>query len=113
MGGLGTTQNFNQACCAKLAADQANSCGYVLLGELYYEGKGVEKSLEEAMHFFRLADVQEHPAAWDFLAEAYKKGIGLEKSEEKANFYPFELNRAAYSHDQKIRSHPVNDQVKT
>lgn len=57
------------------------------LGENYFNGKGVEKSYETAILYYKKADEQGHPDAAVNIAWMYKFGEGVEKSYEKSQEY--------------------------
>ena len=50
------------------------------LGELYEQGKGVERSLIEAVRLYRLAADQDHSIAQWLLARCYRDGRGVEQN---------------------------------
>ena len=57
------------------------------LAEKYFNGKGVEKSYESALEYYKKADEQGHDLAATAIAWMYKFGEGVEKSEETAQYY--------------------------
>jgi hypothetical protein len=58
------------------AADQGNSDGEFMLGQLYASGTGVDKDLAKAVDLFQKAAAQNNPHACASLGHAYEKGVG-------------------------------------
>ena len=54
------------------------------LGLCYLEGKGVQKSAEQAFHYFKLAADQGHASAQLKVGYAYDQGLGISQSDENA-----------------------------
>ncbi len=51
--------DYNQALyCYRRAAELGNSCGQLYLGDMYEEGRGVNKDIEEAVRWYRKAATQ-------------------------------------------------------
>jgi TPR repeat protein len=71
-------------------ADKGDMQAAVALGQLYYQGgRGVEKDLQKAMHFFSLAAKEEqNPIAYAFLGMLYyEENLEVEQDYEKALNY--------------------------
>jgi uncharacterized protein len=67
------------------------------LGQLYYEGKGVEKDDREAAGWFLKAAQQDHTEAKFILATMYEKGAGFDRSDEEA--FRWYLQAASMGHE--------------
>lgn len=65
-------------------ADQGNKFAQFSLGSLYFEGSGVDKSMEASAKWFRLAADQGYAPAQFNLGNAYKNGNGVEQDDLKA-----------------------------
>ena len=68
----------------KRAAEQGNAGAQEHLGVCYKYGRGVEKSDEEAVKWYRKAAEQGHAEAQYDLGYCYEHGRGVEKSDEEA-----------------------------
>lgn len=65
-------------------ADEGNKYAQFSLGSLYFEGSGVEKSMESSAKWFRLSADQGYAPAQFNLGNAYKHGNGVEQDDLKA-----------------------------
>lgn len=82
---LGTARAYYERACAGFEkAPEPEKWhavyGYYRLGELYREGKGVEKNLLTAARLFRFAAVHGNVYACHELGEMYRNGAGVRKS---------------------------------
>jgi hypothetical protein len=77
-GDTGKIENFEQA------ASQGDVYSQFRLGQLYYEGKGVEKNDEKAAQWLLKAAQQDHSEAQYILATMYEKGAGVEQNDKEA-----------------------------
>src|SRR5690242_10020814 len=68
----------------RMAAQQGDPSCQNLLGVLYSQGRGVQKSEAEAATWFRKAAEQGHPQACFNLGRAYQFGRGVKVSDEEA-----------------------------
>jgi tetratricopeptide (TPR) repeat protein len=68
----------------KKAVDLGYSAAIINLGQLYVNGKGVEKNEVEAARLFRKAADAGNPLGMRFIGFAYAKGIGVEKDPNQA-----------------------------
>ena len=82
-------------------AEQGNSAAQLTLGSLYHNGAGVERNLEEAVKWYRMAAKQGVPKAQFLLAQCYLRGEGVERSNALASQY---LMEAAALGDPEARS---------
>jgi eukaryotic-like serine/threonine-protein kinase len=76
---------------ARPAAEGGDREAQFILGWLYYNGQGVERSEETAVSWFKKAAEQNHVSAELNLADMYEAGVGVPKSYEEA----FNWNRKA------------------
>jgi len=60
---------------------------YLLTGEIYYLGKGVEKNYDKAKEFFEKSAENGNQYAQSYLGLFYEKGYGGEKNIEKALYW--------------------------
>ncbi|HOS96257.1 MAG TPA: tetratricopeptide repeat protein [Deltaproteobacteria bacterium] len=67
------------------------------LGQLYYEGKGVNRDDAEAAAWFLKAAEQDHAEAQFILATMYEKGTGVHRSDEDA--FRWYLQAATQGHE--------------
>lgn len=83
--GYGTEKDENKAFIelSKFVENRVCTKARVLLGEMYYFGKGTEKDYKKAYECFVEAEYAEENAKF-YLAEMYMNGYGIEKNEEKA-----------------------------
>ena len=58
------------------------------LGDMYDDGKWVEASLDEAIKWYKKAEVKKHPGAYLQLARIYFYGDGIKKDLKKSFQYP-------------------------
>jgi TPR repeat protein len=56
------------------------ACADFILGNLYFEGWGVEKNQIKGLNFYKQAAEKGHDIAQKFLGAAYFKGIGTDKN---------------------------------
>ncbi|MEG0438327.1 MAG: tetratricopeptide repeat protein [Solibacillus sp.] len=68
----------------KHAIDQNDADGFFELANCYYEGIGVEESIQHAFDYYEQAAQQKHPDAMNNLADMYLNGEGTEIDEEAA-----------------------------
>lgn len=67
-----------------MAASDGHGGALFHLGVSYETGRGVQKNLELAAHFYRLAAARYHVAAQYNLAVMHANGMGMERDLEKA-----------------------------
>lgn len=68
----------------KQATRQNNADGFYELANCYYEGIGVEESMDRAFYYYELAARLNYPDAMNNLADMYLNGEGTEVDEEAA-----------------------------
>ncbi|MDR2301600.1 MAG: sel1 repeat family protein [Deltaproteobacteria bacterium] len=76
--------------CVRLllqAADSGQSEARFFLGWVYFDGHLVDRSLELAIHYWRLAAEQNHAYAQYMLGLAYENGHGVKKNRALAKKY--------------------------
>ncbi len=66
------------------AARQGDEQAQIALGDLYAEGRGVERSLAEAFSWYRRAAEQGHGAGMIRMARMYRLGLGVSRDISKA-----------------------------
>ncbi len=87
-GELGVAQDFVQARdYFSLAAKAGDKNAQFNLGKLYFEGKGTDKNLDQALALYRQAAAQDHILALNTLGALYKKGAKSPADKEKARQY--------------------------
>lgn len=69
------------------AVAQGDAHAQTALGEMYDEGKGVEKDHSEALRLYRLAALQGGVSAQIYLGRMYREGRGVEKDFQQAMFW--------------------------
>ena len=67
------------------------------LGELYYNGKGVQRDYKQAAALFKAAFDQKHPAATYNLGLCYTKGEGVEKNKTLGERYLAQASALGYT----------------
>lgn len=68
-------------------ANEGDPIDQMIVGWLFENGEGIEKSMKSAIHYYQLSADQNLPKAWFCLAECYAAGKGIPKSSEKAIHY--------------------------
>lgn len=94
--GMSAYRKFNYENAAKYflqAADKGNVSAFYQLGDLYYNGNGVNKSLPTAKKLFTTAAGQGHKEAQYMLGVMFRNGQGGEKNIQQAKLW---LQKAAY-----------------
>ncbi|MEI9812472.1 MAG: tetratricopeptide repeat protein [Acidobacteriota bacterium] len=66
------------------AALQASARGQNALGNMYFDGRGVERNDHEAVRWYRLAAEQGNPLAQNSLGYAYQEGLGVDRDDKLA-----------------------------
>jgi len=66
------------------AAQQGDVYSQYKLGQIYYDGEGIDRNDEEAAQWFLKAAQQEHAEAQYILGTMYEKGTGVEQSAQEA-----------------------------
>jgi len=75
------------------AASRGDVYSQFKLGQMYFEGDGVQQDDAEAVQWFLKAAQQEHAEAQYILATMYEKGTGVDRNEKEAFRW---FTRAAY-----------------
>ena len=68
-------------------AEKGKSWAQAILGDIYREGKGVEKSMEKALYYYNLAAEQAHSRAQGWLGYIYLEDNGVLVDYKKALQY--------------------------
>ncbi|MDO4952317.1 MAG: tetratricopeptide repeat protein [Synergistaceae bacterium] len=68
----------------RIAADRGNTTAMLMLGNLYYKGKGVPVNMQTAAKWYRAAGELGEASALNNLGVMYRYGDGVEKNFEKA-----------------------------
>jgi TPR repeat protein len=66
------------------AAQQGDVYSQFKLGQIYFEGEGIDRNDEEAAQWFQRAAQQDHAEAQYILGTMYEQGSGVEKNEAEA-----------------------------
>jgi TPR repeat protein len=69
---------------ASKSAAKGHSGGQEILGQLYLNGQGVERSVAKAIANFRLSAAQNNPWAQNALGRAYENGVGVAQNYDDA-----------------------------
>jgi TPR repeat protein len=73
---------------ASKSAEKGHRGGQEILGQLYLNGQGVERSFSKAIANFRLSAAQNNPWAQYALGRAYENGVGVAQNyDEAARWY--------------------------
>jgi TPR repeat protein len=87
-GKYGFPGNFAKGiACWQLAAAQGHVSAIWNLGNAYYNGNGVKRSVRKAFHYYRLAAEKDHIKALNRMGKAYETGEFVAKSLEKAEAF--------------------------
>lgn len=91
-------KNYNEAFkWAKKAAENKNIEAYVLLGNMYYKGQGIQQNYKEALKFYSYAAKNNNYEALYGLGSMYYFGQGVEKDDKKAYEYFYSIKEQKYS----------------
>ena len=71
--------------------DTSTSINQLVLGTLYYYGKGVDKDENQAFYWYQKSAEAGDPSAMYMLVTCYEEGIGCEKDGNQASYWTYKI----------------------